>query len=80
MHSNLHLMENALKDLLLQNSDDAFVIFSEKVSGKFVQFVGSAHENLALDLPIQTLSENELNADQGKKMPAINRSLDVVCL
>lgn len=45
--------------LLHRENDDAFVIFEEQISGKFVQFAGSADEELLLDLPTQSLSEVE---------------------
>ena len=60
MNSNLIKMRKALKDLLSRENEDAFVIFSDKQTGRFVQFAGSSHENLLLDLPIQSLLKQEL--------------------
>lgn len=53
-------MRIALKSLLNRDAEDAFVIFEEINSQKFIQFAGSINEPLFLDLPIQTLSPNEL--------------------
>ena len=50
---------NALSSLLNRTNDDAFVIIEQLPSGKFVQFTGSATDPLYLDLPAQTLSEEE---------------------
>ena len=52
-------MRLALCALLNRGGDDAFVIFGAKASGKFVQFVGSSHEPLLLDVPIQVLADHE---------------------
>lgn len=49
----------ALTSLLVRRSDDAFVIIEHPETQKFVQFAGSATEQLLLDLPSQTLSETE---------------------
>jgi hypothetical protein len=49
----------ALAALLREESAGAFVIFEEKKTGKYVQFVGSATEPLLLDLPMVALSEDE---------------------
>lgn len=49
----------ALHSLLGRTNRDAFVIFQDKPSGKFVQFAGSADESLFLDLPPQALNEDE---------------------
>lgn len=51
---------DALSALLQRRNKDAFVIFEEKRSGKYVQFAGSANEDLLLDLPSQTLTEEEM--------------------
>lgn len=56
---NLALIRDSLCSLLVRGNDDAFVIIEHKQSGKFVQFAGSATEQLLLDLPWQTLSELE---------------------
>ncbi len=50
----------ALERLMRDEDDGAFVIFEEKATRKFVQFAGSAHEELLLDLPFATLDENEI--------------------
>ena len=60
MNSNTIKMRKALKDLLSRENEDAFVIFSDEQTGRFVQFAGSSHENLLLDLPIQSLLKQEL--------------------
>jgi hypothetical protein len=57
---NQSRIARALSALLQRDNEDAFVIFEEKESGKYVQFAGSAHENLFLDLPIQTLTKTEV--------------------
>jgi len=49
----------ALRALLDRTNRDAFVIFQDKSSGKFVQFAGSAGEPLFLDLPAQALNDDE---------------------
>jgi hypothetical protein len=56
---NRERIEVALKALLQRTNDDAFVIFEEKRSRKFVQFAGSARQDLMLDLPPQTLDQTE---------------------
>lgn len=54
----------ALEALLRRDNGDAFVIFEEKRTGKFVQFCGSARDDLFLDLPSQTLDQAQsLRAD-----------------
>jgi len=57
---NLNRIADALSALLHRTPGDAFVIFEEKGSGKFVQFARSPTEPLYLDLPAQTLSEEEM--------------------
>lgn len=49
----------ALSSLLIRRSGDAFVIIEHPETQKFVQFAGSATEQLLLDLPSQPLSELE---------------------
>ena len=44
---------------LMNNPDGEFVIASDSLSNKFIQFSGSSNESLIVDLPIQTLSPNE---------------------
>lgn len=56
---NLTRIQSALAALLNRENDDAFVVIEHEASGKFVQFSGSASEMLLLDLPAQTLSEQE---------------------
>lgn len=51
---------DALSELLQRRNVDTFVIFEEEGSGKYVQFAGSANEDLLLDLPSQTLTEDEM--------------------
>ena len=45
---------------LCKNPHGEFVIASEVSSDKFIQFAGSKHESLKVDLPIQTLSSDEI--------------------
>lgn len=45
--------------MLTKHADDAFVIFTEPKSGKFVQFAGNKNEALLFDLPSGQLSEAE---------------------
>jgi hypothetical protein len=53
-------IKEALAALLRRDNPDAFVIFEEKRSRKFVQFAGSANEErLLLDLPSQILDAGE---------------------
>jgi hypothetical protein len=58
--SNHAKIESALVALLNRHNEDAFVIFEEKATGKFVQFAGSSQEDLLLDLPSQTLDRAEM--------------------
>lgn len=60
MKCSLVILEAALERLTQRENADAFVIFSDKNTGRFIQFAGSKHENLLLDLPVQTLSAEEL--------------------
>lgn len=57
--SNRDAFREALKRLQTRTNDDAFVIFEDRASQKFVQFAGSQQEPLYLDLPHQALSEEE---------------------
>lgn len=57
-------MTKALKGLLSRENEDSFVIFSDQQTKRFVQFAGSEHENLLLDLPIQSLSTQEIEQVQ----------------
>jgi len=50
----------ALTRLLQRSNEDAFAIFAESRSQKFVQFAGGASSPLFLDLPSQTLSAQEM--------------------
>lgn len=52
-------IKTALRALLNRSNDDAFVIFEEKASGKYVQFAGSLDQPLLLDLPLQALTAEE---------------------
>lgn len=56
---NRSKIAEALSSLLVRRNDDAFVIIEHPETQKFVQFAGSATEPLLLDLPSQTLSEEE---------------------
>ena len=58
---NRSKITEALSSLLVRRNDDAFVIIEHPESKKFVQFAGSATEQLLLDLPSQTLSELEFH-------------------
>ncbi len=60
MKKNLTRMETALQKLTQRDNADAFVIFSDNHSGRFLQFAGSQHENLLLVLPSQTLTSAQL--------------------
>jgi hypothetical protein len=60
MMDNQSWIVDSLSGLLQKRNRDAFVIFEEKSSGKFVQFAGSANEGLLLDLPSQTLAKEEM--------------------
>lgn len=53
-------IESALARLTDRKNEDAFVIFEEKSSGKFVQFSRTADQGLFLDLPSQTLNAAEM--------------------
>ena len=56
---NTQRIEAALQALLQPTNEDAFVIFEDRATGKFVQFTGSAEEPLLLDLPLQALDTAE---------------------
>ena len=56
---NAEIIREALIRLLSRPSG-AFVIIEEPKSGKFVQFAGSEKEPLLLDLPSQTLTQDEM--------------------
>ena len=56
---NMERITNALFALLKRDNDDAFVIFEDAASGKFVQFAGSSAQPLLLDLPSQALTAGE---------------------
>ena len=58
--SNEDRITKALLALLKRSNPDAFVIFEEKFSHKFVQFAGSITEPLLFDLPATTLDEEEM--------------------
>jgi hypothetical protein len=45
---------------LMNNPIGEFVIASDSLSNKFIQFAGSSNEFLIIDLPIQTLSPAEI--------------------
>ena len=56
----------ALTQLLKRGNSDAFVIFTEVNSGKFVQFAGSVNEDLYFSLPANQLNQNELSIAKEK--------------
>jgi hypothetical protein len=56
---NAERINTALPALLSRHNDDAFVIFEERESGKYVQFAGSVPEPLLPDLPSQALTAEE---------------------
>lgn len=60
MKKNLTRMETALQKLTRRDNADAFVIFTDNHSGRFLQFAGSQHEDLLLDLPGQILTSEQL--------------------
>ena len=45
---------------LMNNPDGEFVIASDSLSNRFIQFAGSSNESLIVDLPIQTLEADEI--------------------
>ncbi len=53
-------ISRALSTLLKAKASDAFVIFEEKETGKYVQFAGSVREPLLFDLPVVALDNAEL--------------------
>jgi hypothetical protein len=54
------VIKSALESLVCQpQGDSTFVVVAHPPSGKFVQFVGSASSPVMLDLPWQTMSEQE---------------------
>jgi hypothetical protein len=76
---NLELIKSSLQQLLLQPpADNAFLIIEQRPSGKFVQFIGSTSDPLFLDLPWQTLSEQEFYRAVGyfKRFGASGEELD----
>ncbi|MDJ0708665.1 MAG: hypothetical protein QNJ46_35835 [Leptolyngbyaceae cyanobacterium MO_188.B28] len=77
---NRSRIAQALSSLLVRRNDDAFVIIAHPETQKFVQFAGSATEQLLLDLPSQTLSEMEFyNAVQlFRKLGVIGDEHDVL--
>jgi hypothetical protein len=56
---NQHRVVEEALDRLLTRGGEAFVVFEDKASGKFVQFSGSMDEPLLLDVPSQELSDVE---------------------
>ena len=54
-------VSSALREVLGRRGvDSPFAIIESAPSGKFVQFTGSAEDPLVLDLPVKTLSPEEL--------------------
>lgn len=52
-------IHQALKELITRTNADAFAIFTERGTGKFVQFAGGRDQPLILDLPKAELTETE---------------------
>ena len=67
---NTQRIEAALQALLQRNNEDAFVIFEDKATGKFVQFAGSAEQPLLLDLPLQALDAPSGNGHRISSAPS----------
>lgn len=59
METTIDKVRKALYALLQRDGEDAFVIFEDQRTQKFVQFAGSASEGLLLDLPFQALTDAE---------------------
>jgi hypothetical protein len=59
MENTIDRVRRALYALLQRDGDDAFVIFEDQRTQKFVQFAGSSSEGLLLDLPLQALTGAE---------------------
>ena len=57
--SNRKKINAAISALLTRDNEDAFVIFEHVKTGKFVQFAGAVDGVFMLDLPSETLSEDE---------------------
>ena len=57
--SNRKKIHAAISALLTRDNEDAFVIFEHVKTGKFVQFAGAVNGVFMLDLPSETLSEDE---------------------
>lgn len=64
MNKNLETIRSSLNKLAQSDSDNAFVVFSDKQTGRFLQFAGSRQQNLLLDLPTQMLSPDEFETAQ----------------
>ena len=59
-------IEEALSSLLTRRNEDAFVIFEDRATKKFVQFAGNANQPLFLDIPSQALKNDEI--DRAKRL------------
>ncbi len=64
--NNSERITQELTSLLTRSNKDAFVIFEDKETRKYVQFSGSIREPLLLNLPAVALSSSEL--DRAKKI------------
>ncbi|MDH5324793.1 MAG: hypothetical protein OEZ68_21525 [Gammaproteobacteria bacterium] len=82
MNTNLEKIQNALMSLLQNQSIDAYTVFLDKASGRYIQFAGTQNQKLTLDLPVQSLSEHEFETAQAvfreygsdlEVMPLVNR-------
>lgn len=59
--ANVAKVRASLTALLHRENSDAFVIITEPGSQKFIQFAGSANEDLYLSLPSAQMSKDELS-------------------
>ena len=64
--NNSERITQELTSLLSRSNKDAFVIFEDKKTKKYVQFSGSIREPLLLNLPAVALSSSEL--DRAKQL------------
>jgi hypothetical protein len=64
--SEVEKIRIALTQLIKKENSDAFVIFTDVNSGKFVQFAGSVNEDLYFSLPASQLNQNELSIAKEK--------------
>ena len=52
-------MTDALEGVMQRTNEDAFVIFEDKATEKFVQFAGGKGQSLLMDLPLRPLTPEE---------------------